>query len=491
MLKVTSTTTRVNPAGVLLYLCLSVLICGSSLWFSPGAWGQSKAAKSAPQKERADLLVVGGTYVTMDGSRRLIENGAMAVKGDTIMAIGPRAEITAKYAAPKRISAAGRIVIPGLINGHGHAPMVLLRGIADDLTLQEWLTKYIFPAEARNVNAEFVEWGTRLAALEMIKGGTTLHTDMYYFEDVIARVTKEAGMRGVLGETILEFPAPDNKSVPQALEYTEAYLKKWQGDPLIRAAVAPHSVYLATEDTLRKTAALARKYKSPILIHLSETKKENDDAVAKFGASPTVYLEKLGFLGPDVVAAHCVWMDATDIALIARREVGCVHNPSSNMKLASGVAPVMQMLQAGVRLGVATDGPSGSNNDLNMMEEMDLAAKLAKVTTMDPQALNAEQALAMATIEGARALHMEREIGSLEVGKKADFVLLRTDAPHAVPMYGFYSQIVYALKASDVETVAINGRIVMEGRRVLALNEAQVIAKARELAEKVKASLKN
>jgi len=465
-----------------LYLCSSVFLCGSFLF---------AACANAQPREKADLLVVGGWYVTMDGARRVIEDGAMAVRGDAIVAVGPRAEIVAKYAAAKRIDGTGHIIMPGLINGHGHAPMVLLRGIADDLTLQEWLTKYIFPAEARNVNAEFVEWGTRLAALEMIKGGTTLHTDMYYFEDVVARVTKEAGMRGVLGETILEFPAPDNKSVPQALEYTETYLKKWQGDALIRAAVAPHSVYLASEDTLRKTAALARRYKSPLLIHLSETKKENDDAQSKFGASPTKYLERLGFLGRDVVAAHCIWMDAADIALIVKRDAGCVHNPSSNMKLASGVAPVMPMLRAGVRLGLATDGPSGSNNDLNMMEEMDLAAKLAKVTTMDPQALNAEQALAMATIEGARALHMEKEIGSLEAGKKADFILLRTDAPHAVPMFGLYSQIVYALKASDVETVAINGRVVMENRRVLTLNEAQIIAKARELAEKVKASLKN
>ena len=453
-------------------------------------FAQAKTPKPASKLERADILVLGGTYVTMDAERRVIKDGAMAVRGDSIIAIGARTVIIAKYSATKRINATGRLVIPGLINGHGHAPMVLLRGIADDLELHEWLTKYIFPAEARNVNAEFVEWGTRLAALEMIRGGTTLHTDMYYFEDVIARVTKEAGMRGVLGETVLEFPAPDNKSVPQALEYVENYLKKWQGDPLIRAAPAPHSVYLATEDTLRKTAALARKYNTPILIHLSETKKENDDAQAKLGSSPTAFLEKIGFLGPNVIAAHCVWVDAADIALLAKRDVGCIHNPSSNTKLSSGVAPVMQMLRAGVRLGLATDGPSGSNNDLNMMEEMDLAAKLVKVTTMDPRQLTAEQALAMATIEGARALHMEKEIGSLEAGKKADFVLLRTDAPHAVPMYGLYSQIVYALKASDVETVAINGRVVMEGRRMLTLNEGQIIARARALAEKVKASLK-
>lgn len=476
---------KLPPSLRLLYLFFFSLFLALA-----AAAGVGAQARMSP-RERVDLLVAGGWYVTMDGARRVIEDGAMAVKGGTIVAIGPRAEIVARYSASKRIHAGDRIVLPGLINGHGHAPMVLLRGIADDLTLQDWLTKYIFPAEARNVNAEFVEWGTRLAALEMIRGGTTLHTDMYYFEDIIARVTSEAGMRGVLGETILEFPAPDNKSVPQALEYTEAYLKRWQGHALIRAAAAPHSVYLASEDTLRKTAALARKYQAPILIHLSETKKEDDEARAKFGASPTVYLEQLGFLGPDVIAAHCVWMDAADIALIARREVGCVHNPSSNTKLSSGVAPVMDMLAAGVRLGLATDGPSGSNNDLNLMEEMDLAAKLVKVTTMDPRQLTAEQALAMATIEGARALHLEREIGSLEAGKKADFILLRADAPHAVPLYNLYSQIVYALKASDVETVVINGRLVMESRRVLTLNEAQILARARQLAAKVKASLKN
>jgi 5-methylthioadenosine/S-adenosylhomocysteine deaminase len=464
-------------------LRLSAFICVCFFFSASGVEAQTR-------RQKVDVLVVGGSYITMDAARNLYADGAMAVRGDSIVGIGPRAEITAKYWAPRRINGAGRIILPGFINGHGHAPMVLLRGLADDLALQEWLTKFIFPAEARNVNADFVEWGTRLAVLEMIRGGTTTYADMYYFEDVIARVTKEAGMRGVLGETILEFPAPDNKTVPQGLAYVEEFLKKWQGDPLIHAAVAPHSVYLATEDTLRKTAALARKYRAPILIHLSETRKENDDARAQFGASPTVYLDRIGFLGPDVLAAHCIWMDAADIALISKHQVGCVHNPSSNMKLSSGPAPVVSMLAAGVRLGLATDGPSGSNNDLNMMEEMDLAAKLAKVTTMDPQAVNAQQALAMATIEGARALHMEKEIGSLETGKKADFILLRTDAPHAVPMFNLYSHVVYALKASDVETVVINGRIVMHGRRMLTLNEMQILIRAREYAAKVTASLK-
>ncbi|MBI3671118.1 MAG: amidohydrolase [Acidobacteria bacterium] len=425
----------------------------------------------------------------MDAERRVLEDAAVAVRGDTIVAVGPRAELEARYVPARRIDARGRLVLPGLINGHNHAPMTLLRGLKDDVTLQDWLQNYIFPAESRNVNEEFVARGTRLAALEMIRGGTTTYADMYYFEDAIARETKAAGLRAVLGETILDFPAPDNKNLAQALAYTENFLKRWKGDPLIRAAVAPHSVYLCSEKTLKESAALARRYGAPILIHLSETKREVDEIRAQYGLSPPQHLEKVGVLGPDVLAAHCIWVDAADMALLARRQVGCVHNPSSNMMLASGVAPVVEMRAAGVRLGLGTDGPAGSNNDLDLMEEMDLAAKLQKVTRMDPRALGAEQALEMATIGGAKALHMEEEIGSLETGKKADLVLLGISAPHAVPMYQVYSQIVYALKASDVETVVIAGRTVMENRRVLTLNEAEVVARAREYGARVKQSL--
>jgi len=446
-------------------------------------------AHAQAAKQGVDLLISGGTVVTMDADRHLIEDGAVAIRGDSIVAVGKRSEIEAQYSAPRRIDARGRLVLPGLINTHGHAPMTLMRGLADDLTLQEWLEKYIFPAEARNVTEDYVEWGTRLAVLEMIRGGTTTFADMYYFEDAIARVAKEAGMRGVVGETILDFPAPDNKTVPAALEYTEAFLKRWQGDPLVRAAVAPHSIYTASEKTLRECAALARRYHAPILIHLSETKKENDDSLAKHGMSPTAYLEKIGVLGPDVLAAHCVWVDAADMALLAKRGVGCSHNPSSNMKLGSGVAPVPEMLAAGVRVGLGTDGPAGSNNDLNLMEEMDLAAKLQKVMKRDPRALPAIEALELATIGGARSLHMEKEIGSLEAGKQADLILIRTGAPHAVPMYDVYSQIVYALKAGDVETVVIAGRIVMRDRRMLTLDEAEILRKAREYAAQVKRSL--
>jgi 5-methylthioadenosine/S-adenosylhomocysteine deaminase len=438
-----------------------------------------------------DLLVAGGTVVTMDGQHRLIEDGAVAIRGDAIIAIGPRAELEAHFQPARRIEGRGRLVLPGFINTHGHAPMTLMRGLADDLTLQEWLEKHVFPAEARNVTEDYVEWGTRLAALEMIRGGTTTHADMYYFEDAVARTTKAAGMRGVLGETILDFPAPDNQSVPEALAYAERFLQHWQGDPLIRAGVAPHSIYTDSEKTLREAAALARRYHAPILIHLSETKKEVEESRAKHGLSPVAYLERLQVLGPDVLAAHCVWLDANDIALLAKHEVGCAHNPSSNMKLGSGVAPVVELLAAGVRVGLGTDGPAGSNNDLNLMEEMDLAAKLQKVTRLDPRALPAIQALELATIGAARALHLEKEIGSLEAGKKADLILLRTDAPHGVPMYNVYSQIVYALKASDVETVVIAGRVVMEKRRVLTLDEEEILRKAREYGEKVKRSLES
>ncbi len=461
--------------------CLLV-ICGSGL-------AQSAATRQRPARERIDLLVAGGTVVTMNPQRRVLEDGAVAVRGDTIVAVGARAELEVRYLPARRIETRGKLILPGLINGHTHAPMTLLRGLADDLTLQEWLEKYIFPAEARNVTEDFVTWGTRLAALEMIHGGTTTYADMYYFEDAVARETKAAGLRGVLGETILDFPAPDNKTLAQALAYTENFLKRWKGDPLIRAAVAPHSAYTCSENTLKETAALARRYRAPLLIHLSETKREVEEIRSKHGGSPPQYLESIGFLGPEVLAAHCVWVDAADIALLAARQVGCVHNPSSNMMLASGVAPVVEMRAAGVRLGLGTDGPAGSNNDLDMMEEMDLAAKLQKVTRMDPRALGAEQAVEMATIGGARALHLEAEIGSLEPGKKADLIILGLSAPHAVPLYQVYSQIVYALKASDVETVIIAGRTVMENRRVLTLAEPEVIAKAREYGAKVKRSL--
>jgi 5-methylthioadenosine/S-adenosylhomocysteine deaminase len=456
--------------------------CVFQLFFSILLYGQTS-------KERVDTLIDGGIVVTMDGSRHIYDDGAVAVKGDAIVATGPRAELEARYESQQTINASGKLVLPGFINGHTHVPMTLFRGLHDDVTLSDWLYKYIFPAEAKNVNETFVRWGTRLAAAEQIRSGITTFADMYYFEDAVAEETKAAGMRGVLGETFIDFPAPDNKTEAAMLEYTEKFLQKWQGDPLIHAAVAPHSIYTCSQKTLHDSATLARKYHAPILIHVAEMKKEWEDSEKQNGASPVQYLERIGVLGPDVVAAHCIFVDKADCKILAQHNVGCVHNPSSNMMLASGVAPVPEMLADGVAVGLGTDGPAGSNNDLDLMEEIDLAAKLAKITKMNPLALNAPTVVAMATIEGARALHMEKEIGSLETGKKADLILIGLDEPNAVPMYDVYAQIAYALKASDVETVMIGGRVVMRDRRLLTVDEDAAITKAREYKKAVAASL--
>lgn len=424
----------------------------------------------------------------MDAQHRILNQGAVAIRGDSIVAVGATDEILAQFDAPKIIDARGAIVMPGLINAHAHAAMSLFRGLADDLSLDDWLHKYIFPAEARNVNEDFVVWGTRLGVLEMLRGGITTYADMYYFEDAVARVTKQAGMRGVLGETIIDFPAPDNKTPAAALAYTQSYLDHWKGDPLIVAAVGPHSIYTCSEKTLQDSAALARRNHAPILIHIAEAPFELEQSRAKTGLTPVAYLARAGVLGPDVTGAHCIWVNQADIATLAHYGVGCSYNPSSNMKTAAGVAPVVEMLAGGVAVGVATDG-AASNNNQDMFEEMDLAAKLQKVSRMDPRALPAEQVVEMATITGARALHLDKQIGSLEIGKKADLIVVDTTAPHATPMYDVYSELVYALKASDVRTVIIAGRPVMEDRRMLTLDEPEILRKAEEYKVKIAASL--
>jgi 5-methylthioadenosine/S-adenosylhomocysteine deaminase len=436
-----------------------------------------------------DLFISGGTVVTMDAEFRVIEDGAVGIEGDVITEIGKRADLDTKSrGAKKTIDARGTLVLPGMINGHAHAAMSLFRGVAEDHSLDDWLQRYIFPAEARNVTEDFVFWGTRLGVLEMLRGGVTTYADMYYFEDVVARVTKEAGMRGVLGETILDFAAPDHKTPAAALAYTEKYIERWRGDPLITPAVAPHSIYTLSTETLKSTAALARATGAPILMHIAEAPFESEQSRLKHGGSPVDYLERIGLLGADVVGAHCVWVDATDIATLLRRGVGTVHNPSSNMKLASGVMPVVDLLTAGVPVGLATDS-AASNNNQDLFQEMNVAAKLQKVTRMDPRALPARQVVEMATIGGARALHLDKQIGSLEVGKQADVVLIGTGATHSTPMYNVYSQLVYALNAHDVLTVVIAGKIVMEVRVMMTMDKPAILAKAHEYQRKVAASL--
>ena len=439
--------------------------------------------------EPADWVLSAGHVVTMDGTRRVIRNGAVAVRGQRIVGVGTRAEIDKQYQSKQRVDAPEAILTPGLINTHTHAPMVLLRGIADDLRLQDWLEKFIFPAEAKNVSAEFVRDGTMLACVEMMLGGTTTYADMYYFEQVIADATVTCGMRGVLGQTVIGFPVKDAAAPTDSLKLAETFFQAYAKHPLIVPAVAPHALYTNSEETLRAARALANKYDKPLLIHLSETRKENEDMRAKYGASPTAVLDRWGVWNGRTVAAHGIWIDDPDMQILASRGVGVAHCPSSNTKLASGIAPVAGYLKAGVALGLGTDGPAGSNNDLNLFEEMDLAAKLQKVHTGDPTTVSARQAFEMATSMGAKALGLQGEIGSLEPGKRADLIFVHAAVPHAQPLYDVYSALVYALKASDVRHVVINGRLVVRDRKVLTVNEAAVMKRAGEWQARIQSSL--
>jgi 5-methylthioadenosine/S-adenosylhomocysteine deaminase len=443
-----------------------------------------------PARERVDLIVAGGTIVSMDDARRIIDNGAIAIAQGRIVAVGQRAEIEKKYSARETVDASGRIIVPGLINGHTHIPMTLFRGLADDLDLQDWLTKYIFPAEAKNVTEEFVRAGTRLGLAEMIRGGTTTYCDMYYFEDAIADETAKAGLRGVLGETVIDFPVADNKTNAEAMAYVEKFVKHWQGNELITAAIAPHAPYTVSEQHLKAMRGFSDRTGAPIVTHISETKREVDDSIKAKGASPIDYLARIGFLNNRVIAAHVVWPSAEELEVLKRLDVGVVHNPQSNMKLASGVAPVPKMLAAGLRVGLGTDG-AASNNDLNMWEEMDTVAKLHKVFTGDPKVISAQEAFEMTTIRGAQALHLEKQIGSLEPGKRADIVIIERDALNQIPLYNIYSDLVYATKAWDVLTVIVNGRILMRDRKLLTLDEPAIKEGARIYRERVLKSLGN
>ena len=443
---------------------------------------------AAQTRRTVDLLILGGTVVTMDGTRRVIDDGGIAVTGGRIVAVGPRDEIQRGFTARKKIQGFGKVITPGLINGHTHVPMVLFRGLADDLDLQEWLTKYIFPAEARNVTEQFVRVGARLGLAEMIRGGTTTYCDMYYFEDAIADETAKAGVRGVLGETIIDFPVADNKTNAEGMAYVEKFVSHWKGHELIVPAIAPHAPYTVSEAHLKAVRAFSDRTGAPIVTHISETKRELDDSIKDKGASPVAYLERIGFLNNRVIAAHVVWPQGTDISILKKRGVGVVHNPQSNMKLASGVAPVPKMMTEGVLIGLGTDG-AASNNDLNMWEEMDTVAKLHKVFSGDPKVISAQEAFELATIRGAEALHLQKEIGSLETGKRADLLVIDRDTLNQIPLYNVYSDLVYATKAADVESVIINGRIVMRNRRLLTLDEATIKTAARAYRDKIIKSL--
>ena len=434
------------------------------------------------------LIVANGTIVTMDGNRRVIAAGSIAIDGTEIIAVDTSDAVRRQFRSANTIDASGQIVLPGLINTHTHAPMVLYRGLADDLALMDWLTKYIFPAEAKTVSPEMVRAGTRLAALEMIQSGTTTYADMYYFEEEIARETKAAGLRAVLGQTVIQFPVADAKTPADALRRAEAFITAYRGDALITPAVAPHAMYTLDGPTLTAARDLARRHGVPTLIHLAETQDEAKTSQDRFQESPIAYLDRLGFLGPSVLAAHVVWASPPDIELLRARGVGIAHNPESNMKLASGVAPVPGFLAAGMPIGLGTDG-AASNNDLDMFEAMRLASLLHKVHSGDPRVVSAEQALEMATIGGARALGMESAIGSLEPSKRADLIVVSMSSARQTPMYDPISHLVYASRGDDVKTSIVNGQVLMRDRRMTTLNEEAILAEARQWAERVRAAV--
>ena len=440
--------------------------------------------------EQVDVLLTGGIVVTMNESFAVIPDGAVAIREDKIVAVGAAADLTTRFSATETIDCQGQAIIPGLINAHTHVPMTLLRGLNDDLRLDVWLG-YLMPLEREFVTPEFVKLGTRIACAEMIRSGVTTFADMYYFESEIAEATAEAGMRALLGQTILMFPAPDAESYEDALVLCRRFIEKWNGHPLIQPAVAPHAWYTATPDLMRACADLARGYNVPLHTHVSETALEVENCRAQ-NTSPVVpWMQKHGLLDTKLLAAHCVHLDKGEMNALKKAGAGIAHCPTSNLKLASGIAQVGEMLQMGLNVGVGTDGPA-SNNDLDMFEEMRLAALLAKTKTNDPTTLPARQALVMATIGGARAVHMAHKTGSLEVGKQADIAIVDMTGMHNWPQFGnnpdaVYSRLVYAAKSTDVAHVLCHGRWLMRGRELLTIDEVTAQSQAAQVAANIDA----
>jgi len=435
-----------------------------------------------------DILISGGCVLTVDEQDTVYSAGALAIEKDKILAVGSREDIEKDYQARTLIDASGMLIMPGLINGHTHAAMTCFRGMADDLTLMDWLNEFIFPAEARNVTPDLVYRGSLLACAEMIKSGTTTFCDMYIFEDETARAAKEAGMRCLVGEVLFDFPSPSYQTPALGLAYTERLLQKWADDPLVRIIVEPHSLYTCSTELLKNARTLADHYGTIIGTHLLENGSEARQLKEKLGMNATVFLEKLGYLDERFLAFHAVSMDDEDIRRFAGQGCKVVHNPESNMKLASGIAPVQEMLRHGISVGLGTDG-CASNNNMDLFQEMDSAAKLGKIAKLDPTAMPAKQVVRMATIGGAEALGINSITGSLEAGKKADIVLVNLNKPHLTPLYNPFSHLVYAVGGADVETVLINGKLVMENRRLLTVDEQEVMARVNELALSIRSSL--
>lgn len=440
-----------------------------------------------------DTLFTNAIVLTMDEKLTQYDPGAVAVSGDSIVAVGPEAELKKEYSAKEVVDCGGKILMPGLVNAHTHVPMTLIRGLADDLRLDVWLMGYMLPVERQFVSPEFVRLGTLIACAEQIRSGVTTFNDMYFFEDDIAQAAADAGMRAVCGESVMKYPAPDAPSYDDSLAYARDFIKKWKGHPLIVPAIAPHAPYSTNPEIIRACVDLAKEFDVPLHIHISETAFEVENMRKEQGMPVIPYVKKLGLFEAKVIAAHCVHIDTGEIRTLQHANAGVSHNPSSNLKLASGFAPVQKMLEDGLNVGIGTDGPA-SNNDLDMFEEVRLASFVAKAASNDPTVLPAATTLTMATRLGAQALHIGDITGSLEVGKRADIILVDTNPLHNTPHFkrdplNAYSQLVYASKSTDVTDVMVNGKWLMRDHQLLTLNEKELITQAREFAAKIDAFL--
>jgi len=443
--------------------------------------------------KQADLILRNATILTMDDEYHIFDPGAVVVHDDSFLDIGHESEILGKYVAGEVIDCEKKILLPGLINAHSHVPMTLLRGLADDLRLDVWLMGFMMPVEREFVSPEFVQLGTKLACAESIRSGVTTFVDMYYFESEIAEATAQAGLRAICSQTVLKFPTPDATYFEESLAAAEEFIKTWKGHPLIVPSIAPHAIYTCTDEILRSCADLALKYDVPLHTHLAETANEVKNIREESGMPVIPYVKKRGLFDAKTIAAHCVHIDEGEMRSIQHAGVGVAHNPSSNLKLASGFANVTRMLELGINVGIGTDGPA-SNNDLDMIEEIRLASLIAKVSSGDPTALPAKQTLAMATCMGAKAIHMDHLIGSIVPGKRADFILLAIDKLHNTPRFhrnpeGIYSQIIYAAKSTDISDMMVNGQWLMRDRALLTLDEHTLIKEAQTYAEKIDAFL--
>jgi 5-methylthioadenosine/S-adenosylhomocysteine deaminase len=436
-----------------------------------------------------DLIVEGDHVVTMNGDESVLEKGAVVIDRGAILAVGPAAEISARYRARETLPGKDRIVLPGLINGHTHAAMTLLRGIADDRELIDWLTHYIFPTEVRFVDPEFVRIGTELACWEMIRGGTTTFVDMYYFPDSVANAVEKCGLRALVAPSVIDQKSPDAPNAEESLRLAADFVRRWKGKSArVIPILGAHAIYTIKPPMLQKIRATAQELGVPISIHVSESRFEVDYSRKNYGTTPVAFLDGIGFFSGPTIAAHVVWPTDAEIALLAQRHVGVIHNPSSNMKISSGTSPVTAMLKAGVTVGLGTDG-AATNNDLDMWEEMRLAAFLQKVSTMDPQVIPARTALRMATSGGAEAIGLGDKIGSLTPGRRADLIQVSLAAPHFTPLYDVVSHLVYVAHEQDVASVVVEGKVLMRDGQVLTVDMARVRAEANALAAKIKAAV--